>query len=436
MRISRRSAPAAFVAALASLLVLAGHSPAPDDRLVYVWSRGMPLSVDGLPEAEAAAKALGVRFVARNLEDVHAAAHPDRSLPPEVAGSDLHVPSATLVRVVDGEDQVRTVLGYKHRDALVRALATAAVVRPPVDRGTAADAPADASPLHPSEIRWVGEPEPGYPGFFYRMIPGTTQFVLDRRGRTWVHDTDTGARWQGPAEIDLVPSPDAAFLVAPLDRGLAFYSWEELRRVGPEGGGADLPPFHLDPDMDDQYPSVGILGAVDGGTRVRILVSWFAGVRVRDYVVSRTGDGGLGARPITDVVRPCPDVRLSTPILSPDGHRVSGRDEATGTTKVFEIGASGARCDEVVDVGTGTSKATFSPSSDYLTFSRWDALGGRRLARVHVLDLTTGEVRALREATSTRLLIPDFGTEDEILILGVRDAPRFEIHCWRGTCPP
>ncbi len=420
-----------------------------DDRLVYVWSPRMPLSVEGLPEAEAAAAALGVRFESVELDAAHAEAGPGRALPDELAGSELHVPSAALVTSVTDGDEVRTVLGFKTRHALVAALRAAVptgkgageasrrgaprMVRPETPRLDGA--PAEGDDVAPAELRWVGDPEPGSPGFFYRLIPGTTQFVLDRRGTTWVHDTESGVRWAGPADLDLVPSPDAAFLVAPLDRGLAFYSWADLRRVGPAGGGPDLPPFHVDPEMDDQYPSVGLLGDVDEGRRVRVLVSWFAGVRIRDYVVSTAADGGLRAAPVGDVVQPCPAVRLSTPILSPDGTRVSGRDESTATTKVFDIGASGAECTEVADVGYGTSKATFSPSSRYLAYSRWGTSSGRRMAQVHVLDLEAGASTPVPGATSSRLLIPDFGREEEILILAVRDDTRFEIHCWRGACP-
>jgi hypothetical protein len=438
MRISPRSIRPLLVVALAAITTTAFTSRRLDseERLVYVWSDRMPLSVRGLPEAEAAAKALGVRFEAVELEAAHARARPGGALPADVAGAVRHVPSTALVTVTEGVERIRTVLGYKTRDALLSALSGAVQVTDPEGGGGGTRrGHADARAPAPPDVRWVGEPEPGYPGFFYRMIPGTSQFILDRRGSTWVHDTESGARWRGPADLDLVPSPDASFLVAPLNRGLAFYSWAELKQVGPSGNGADLTPFHLDPEMDDQYPSVGVLGEVAGGTHVRVLVSWFDGVRIRDYTLSRTGDGSLAASPRGDVVQPCPGVRLSTPILSPDGRRVSGRDESSASTKVFEIGASGTGCLEVADVGSQTSKATFSPSSRFLTYSRWDASGGRRMAQVYVLDIASGTDRPVSGATSTRLLIPDFGTEEEILILGVRDEMRFEIHCWRGACP-
>jgi hypothetical protein len=434
MRLFRRSIAPVLVVAVAVTAILSNRLDS-GDRLVYVWSDRMPLSVRGLPEAETAARELGVRFEAVELDAAHARALSDGVLPADVAGAELHVPSTALVRATDGTRRVRTVLGYKTREGLLRALAGAAEFDPGSRGPTGVPAPVGGGSPTPADVRWVGEPEPGQPGFFYRMIPGTTQFVLDRRGSTYVHDTESGVRWTGPADLDLVPSPDASFLVAPLNRGLAFYSWAELRRVGPAGGGADLQPFHLDPEMDDQYPSVGLLGEIDGGTHARVLVSWFGGVRVRDYTVSEGADGRLVARARGDVVQPCSDVRLSTPILSPDGRRVSGRDESSATTKVFEIGASGAQCEEIADVGTQTSKATFSPSSRFLTFSRWDAIGGRRVAQVYVLDIEAGTIGPVRGATSTRLLIPDFGTEEEILILGVRDETRFEIHCWRGACP-
>ena len=62
-----------------------------------------------------------------------------------------------------------------------------------------------------------------------------------------------------------------------------------------------------------------------------------------------------------EVVRPCVGVALSTPIMAQDGREVAGRDEATGTTKIFRI-LDGGRCETVTDFGVPTSKVAWHAS--------------------------------------------------------------------------
>jgi hypothetical protein len=114
---------------------------------------------------------------------------------------------------------------------------------------------------------------------------------------------------------------------------------------------------------------------------------------------------------------------LSTPMLSPQGREVAARDEATGTTKIFEIG-DGGYCREVLDLGMPTSKVAWHASARLLAFSvprQSRELNGED--GIFVFDRVTGTAQRVRStAGASRFAFPDF-LGDRIVLLAPGEGP-------------
>jgi len=358
--------------------------------VVYVWSPRMPLSREGIAEVARASERLDARLVLVRSEDVDAYAsrhgRPGGATSMPVADAMLeagvlaHAPALLAYR--DGKPRGPAILGYKGTPAYEEAVRRRLGVVPPTSLATTAPAPtgrastARMTTAAPSAAR-VGTilrdyDAVGTPGAYFRWVPGRDALAYESGGRVYLLDLTDGESRVAPGYIDFVPTPDGRYFVTPGsagDGGLRFYGADEVFEATRAGRSDRVEPIFTDRDMRDQYPSVGILEQEASRTVYRVLTSWFEGVVFRDYEVRpAAGRGAASVRPLAEPVVPCQAMQLSTPIISQDGLEVAARDERTGTTKIFRVHAGG-RCDEVLDLGTPTSKVAWHRTGGMLAFA-------------------------------------------------------------------
>jgi hypothetical protein len=396
--------------------------------VVYLWTPRMPLSRAGIPHVARAAEAMGVDLVLASHDELaaHAEAGPgngDRAALADAmlaAGALAHAPSLVVTR--RGRPVGAAILGYKssaaYESALARRLAESG--NPVRDAHLAALDPATARPLQVAAPR--DYPVVGVPGAYFRWVPGRDAIAYESAQRVYLLDLDDGESRSAPGFIDFVPTPDGRFFVTPgeVEGGLTFYDAEQVFEATRTGRPGEVEPIFTDLRMRDQYPSVGILERDDTRTRYRVMTSWFEGVVYRDYDVRVDAPTGVASvRPSGEIVRPCVGVALSTPIMSPDGREVAGRDEATGTTKVWRI-LEGGRCDAVTDFGVATSKVAWHATGRRIAFAipRRRRGGDEAERGIFVLDRETRELSRLPTSEgASRLAFPDFVGDDELVFL-------------------
>ena len=412
---------------------------------VYAWTPRMPLSRAGIPHVVRAAERTGVDLTLLAFDDLaeyagvgasHARAIPvaDALL---AAGALAHAPSLVVLR--GGRPVGTAILGYKaasaYESAIARRLAAdadppaagapslapaAATPAPYQAAATLALAPAAAAPAR--TVRVDDYPVVGVPGAYFRWVPGRRAVAYESGQRVYLLDMDDGQSRVAPGFIDFVPTPDGRYFVTPgeVEGGLTFYDAEEVFDAVERGSPGEVEPIFTDLRMRDQYPSVGILEQDASHTLYRVMTSWFEGVVYRDYDVrvdARTGASSV--RPVGEVTQPCADVALSTPIMSQDGREVAGRDEATGTTKIFRI-LEGRRCEALTDFGVPTSKVAWHASGRRVAFSipRRRRGGDETEQGIFLLDRDArGLVRLPTSEEASRLAFPDFVGEDAVVFL-------------------
>ncbi len=414
-------------------------------HLVYVWSPQMPLSELAIPEIELAASAMGVPLsilpaaaavgvtAATSATDPSTASTRDLRRSLVEAGATVHYPSIVLVKGTDPWGPA--VVGHRkaqgYRALLEPRIAALRAGADPVVPESTGQPVATAEDLEPLKVVWRQTIDPP-PGFFFRRAPGTRFISYDQRRKVHLHQLETGEKLLGPGFIDFVPTPDGALFVTPSHSdGLEFYSASTVFHEARMGRGEHVEPVFRDPELDDQYPSVGIVENEPGvSTTYRVLVSWFEGLAVREYRVEWGEAGGAEVIPVTPRIDACPGMALSTPIMSKDGQEIAARDELTGTTKLFRYHADGS-CSEVLDFGTPTSKVGFSHDGRLIAFSRRDGPNG--ISTVWVHDRETGLSIQVPESASRGLTIPEFVGPDSLLflvgILAQREPSEFRIVC-------
>lgn len=474
--------------------------------VIYVWSPAMPLSRLGIQNIAAATTELGVPLAlvdGMSLEDQ--AWNGGRGAGPESDGSDsdsvrsdgtgsgsptsdlqhennaevrslisppvsrfidemvaagatIHYPAILVHRdavIVGG-----AIVGYKtvgaYAEMIEARLAASLVEADERARTVAGDQPSPP-PLYLGPdlevASHVDVPIPGRPGAYFRSIPGTLMLAYESEGKNRVVDVTDSGNYLAPGYIDPIPSPDGLYFMTPRRGrgGLAFHdvAWtndpgRDLSRMGtwePE-------PLFVDGEMQDQYPSIGIL-ETDGSTaNYRVLTSWWDGIRYRDYRIQpRDAATSARVRPRGAPVVACEAFQLSIPIMSRDGQEVAARDEATATTKIFRI-LEGGRCREVLDLGMQTGKVAFDPTGRFVAFAvprgairdgnGIVGLTGRsadRLTGIFVLDrekLSITRVPGSEEAH--RLVFPDFVSEDTVVFLIRRDGDQGRSNRFRLVC--
>jgi hypothetical protein len=405
--------------------------------VVYFWTPRMPLSRAGISHVARAAERVGARLTLVAYQELaDYAGSPAREGPEAMpladaalaAGALAHAPS--LVVVHRGEVQGPAILGYKSAEAYEAALArrigaTPAALASPeaVEQPSAFTAlgaeptgvPVATPPLLDYDVI-------GLPGAYFRWVPGRQAVAYESAQRVYLLDLDDGRSRLAPGYIDFVPTPDGRYFVTPgpVEGGLTFFDADEVFEGVQRGRPGAVEPIFTDLRMRDQYPSVGILAQDSSRTLYRVMTSWFEGVVYRDYDVRVDPRSGVSSvQPVGEPVQPCAGVALSTPIMSPDGVEVAGRDEATGTTKIFRI-REGGRCDAVADFGVPTSKVAWHRTGRKLAFSiprrrRGDEGADRG---IFVLDRDGRDLVRLPESeNASRLAFPDFVGDEAVVFL-------------------
>lgn len=454
---------------LGAACLLATCGPPPDVRardvdLVYVRSDLMPLSDEGVPQIADAARRLDLSLHVLDADELYGwlderggrrgsveSARDSTAAALIAAGGTVHFPALVVRR--GGRPLGPAILGYKtaaaYRDLIAWRLAegtrsgggaSGPFAAVSVDGGGVADG---ADVPNAADVRdrqdWTDLEVPGDPGAYFRWIPGTSRVAFEMDETIHLLDLETGERVRGPGYVDLIPGPDGRILVTPARNrgGLDIYEVEAVLTAARRGQGAEIRPVHTDPEMRDQYPSVGLLDLRETprGTvaHYRVLTAWFDRAVFRDYrVTALEGAPGLDVRPTGERVTACRDRRISLPILSGTGRELAARDESTGTTKVFSLEDDG-RCIETLDLGVPTGKVAFRGDGRRIAFAVprgavRDARGGGyfrmregegpALEGVFVLDRDTRRLSLVPgSAAARRLAIPEFVGEEGVAFL-------------------
>ena len=396
--------------------------------IVYLWTPRMPLSRSGIPNVVEAARALGLRVTLMSTEELLDYAEGDHPS----AGAGLPLADAMLeagvlthapaLVVHAGGDVIGTaILGYKSADAYARLVASrladgalARDLRAPTAFARSALPP--AGPQATVDFEAVG-----LPGAYFRWVPGTRLLAYESDRSIYLLDLADGESRVAPGWIDFVPTPDGRYFVTPGsgDGGLAFFDGREVLEATERGRSMAVEPIFTDLRMRDQYPSVGILEQGESRTLYRVLTSWFEGLVYRDYEVRvNSATGASIVRPAGEPIVPCAGYALSTPIMSQTGHEVAARDEATGTTKIFEI-LEGGSCREVLDLGAPTSKVAWHASGQKLAFATpRRGRGGSGGEGIFVFDRQTGRTTSVPgSGGASRLAFPDFVGDASVVFL-------------------
>ena len=413
--------------------------------IVYFWSRRMPLSRAGIAEISGAARRLGMPLALVATEEVHKYAYADLDLGDRLspiadamlgAGALAHAPA--LVVYDEGRVVGHAILGYKTAETYEgmigrRVSGTTSSGRGRFSTTLSGDLsttlPADLSTTLPATTQrdrpLVEYEAVGSPGAYFRWVPGRQALAYESRGRIYLLDLVDGQSRVASGYIDFVPTPDGRYFVTPGEGrdGLSFYQADEVFEAARADRREAVVPFFTDPQMQDQYPSVGILEQEESRTVYRVLTSWFAGIVYRDYEVQvnpRTGFPRV--RPLGEPVTPCREMSLSTPIMSQDGLEVAARDEATGTTKIFRILRAGS-CREVRDLGLPTSKVAWHRTGRLLAFARPRVRrrGGQvdeSSLGIFLFDRDRRRLTRLNDSEdASPLAFPDFVGDDSVVFL-------------------
>jgi hypothetical protein len=444
------------------------------DGLIYIWSPLMPLSRLGIRNAAAASSDLGIDMMIVGGSELytrlaalqagpgnqpvgaHRRALEDALVQDLVAaGATIHYPAVIVHR--QGYFVGGAIVGYKTTEAYRsivharlseggpnRPVAAAGYGASTVDVVATSDAASAVSGIKQGRNRVLQQDArgivkllsdiPAPPGVapYFRSIPGHGAIAFEAERVVYLLDLDEGRPVAGPGHIDFIPGPAGRLFVTPAGNreGLEFYDATEVVTAARKGFGRGVEPVYVDTVMQDQYPSLGIVENAERKhetrTVYRILTSWFDRAVFRDYVVWRdSAEGILIIRPIGEPVVVCPGYQLSIPMLSDNGREVAGRDEATATTKIFQLSDDGA-CTEVFDLGMQTGKVAWSPDGRRIAFAipQGAAPGTlspqaiRELEGVFVLDRMDGRLtRVPGSGEVNRLTFPEFVGRDSVIFL-------------------
>lgn len=332
--------------------------------VIYVWSPGMPLSIQGLDEARAAAKALGISFtplVADASPEQLAAIHADPTTTRTMASLELvyrnaniHYPSVTFYR--DGKVLGAAIPGFKSRDTYARLAREAGAGPTETPRAPITmwlDRNAKVNTVRTVQtVRRVG--------FFFKPIATTDVVSYTSDNASYLFDLGTRREQRIPGTVDPVPTPDGKLLTRP---GLLLYPMQPLL------GGDTIPRF-ADRELPDEYQTAAILKKSKDATRYRVVTGWRMGARLRDYDVTFDRDGTtLHVQPLGAPMTPCPDRMFSLPISAKgDSREMGAYDTKSRTNIVFQVTDEG-KCVDVLDLGFASGKLSFSYDNAAIAFS-------------------------------------------------------------------
>jgi len=341
--------------------------------LIYVWSPGMPLSLRGLAQAEAAARHLGVAFTA-----VLADAQPGEadSLRVDTAykqtlesvelvyrDATIHYPAVLFYQ--DGVVLGGAVPGYKHqrtyealakeRFAMGPKSGAARSLTAGVDGGTPdiwLDRTARVSVL-------ATVPTRRRVGFFFKPAGATSLVAYASGNASFLFNLVTQHEQRIPGTIDPVPTPDGRFLTRP---GLIFHSLPALTS-------GDTTPMFVDPELPDEYQTTSVLGATDARVHYRTITGWHMGVRLRHYDVALAPSGrALSIAPVGPARVPCADRALSLPISAKAGLEIGAYDTRAETSHILNVSDDG-HCVSAMDLGFAAGKLAFSYDASAVAFA-------------------------------------------------------------------
>ncbi|MDR3477029.1 MAG: hypothetical protein P4M14_03255 [Gammaproteobacteria bacterium] len=230
----------------------------------------------------------------------------------------------------------------------------------------------------------------------------------------------TGTEFMTPGQFDSVPTPDAQFLTIPAP--LRFFS---LAKIWADPHNAtNLQPDFSDPNMKDEYQSIGIVNDSQSIRTYRVATAWIAAVGFRDYSLNKeTGDITPENQPKTV----CKGFPLSLPMLSKNGLMLGGHSNGDAFTKIVSIGASGAECKLVQDLGFKTGKVAFSHDGDQVAFVTKDG----DAINAYVYNLKTKSLTLLMtvsEAKNEYIVFPDFLPNGNVLAMKVQRSSSGSVH--------
>lgn len=218
------------------------------------------------------------------------------------------------------------------------------------------------------------------PGYFFKPTPdGKFIFFAGPSGegnRNYRLNLESGEVTEAYGEFDAVPTPDGKFITVPdvLERPSAYGGvFRSALAIFPANQiGPQAEPLFRDREANGVYQSTGLLTSDADRTTYRVLIGNGRALFYRDYVVSAGEKTEIKALPNVNgqdtVTNVCPGIKLSMPMLSKDGKRLAGVDDAKGKTKIFELEAKGGPCKEILDLGYVTGKVDFSFDGDQIAF--------------------------------------------------------------------
>lgn len=405
-----------------------------DRGMIYVWSPGMPLSVDGIQEARAAANALGIAFTAvvadagdddPALRHVAAAdARAMESLELVYRNAAVHYPAVVLYRSGAMVDAV--IPGYRNRETyrtMIRALFDAHIDR-------SSRSPRDAAPAmwvdHNARVSTRSSVDtPRDIGFFFKPVRGTTLVSYTSNDRAYLFDLATRIETRVPGYVDPVPTPDGRFLTRP---GLIVYPIPRLVR-------GDTTSVYSDPLLPDEYQTASILRESRSTIRYRVVTGWRDNARFRDYDVTLgTSPATARFQPVGTPFVPCAGRTLTLPISAKTGREFGAFDVTRGTNGVIEVLENGT-CADRLDLGFASGKLSFSYDGKSIAFStsriNVDTAGPLRKPSdtfykdALVLYRANGRIVSLTRNRPIRgMSFPEFLADGSIMLLDQRSRDR------------
>lgn len=326
--------------------------------LFYSVTPAMPLSVEGIRDAQQAAEALRAEVVFLLDPSASGEAMMDAARGAGITGIpilyqksaqlrdhgiQLHYPSMVLADA--GKVAGPPIPGYKNAGAYAALIAERLGL----------------SFKEAFQMR-AAVPVPLAINAFFKPLYGTDYIVGGRGADGYLLNLKTGnairipnGDWSDPGT-----SLDGEFITLLGHSGLAWYSTADILagRVLRLAKDAGL----------TTYQSMGTLPG-SGSYRVLGAVSSSldpAGLIVRDHVRTMRQDGGANIQPVGPWAPVCGGRQIAIPMLSKKGFLLSGIE--AGTLKVFRIGEDAKTCEPVFDTKKTTGKADFSADDRLLAF--------------------------------------------------------------------
>lgn len=398
--------------------------------IIYVWSPGMPLSVDGLKEARAAAEAMDIAFTAvvadadgvpLNGSRLKAdGTRPMESLELVYRGGTLHYPAVVLYRggtMLDG-----VIPGFKTRDTY-KALVTARF---------ALDASAPSLTPHPSSLDnprlWVDHDARVTTlssvamirpvGYFFKPVAGSSLITYTSNNRAYLFNLETQREARIPGHIDPIPTPDGRFLTRP---GFLVHSMPAIVS-------GDTAPIFVDPELPDEYQTASVLREGKDRLRYRVVTGWRDNARFRDYdAVLDTQSSTATFAPVGEPFVPCGGRVLALPISAKSGTEFGAFDVLRQTNSILEVLPDGT-CVDRFDLGFASGKFSFSYDGKWIAFStsRVNVDQGGTLTKPSeifykdalLLQRASGRIVSLtRNRPLRRMSFPEFLPDGTVMLL-------------------